>query len=91
MESELRSSGSQDTRTAATWGEPGTRASQVSVLKLQLTLNPLPPSELIRLWEAVQQPYRLSVAYVVRTVQIDSELTTDTRLVSERRFVMGGG
>ncbi len=56
-------------------------------LEFRLTLNPLPTSELIRLWEAVQQPYRLSVAYVVRTVLIDSLLSTDTRLVSERRFV----
>lgn len=60
-------------------------------LEFRLTLNPLPPSELIRLWEAVQQPYRLSVAYVARTVQIDSQLTTDTRLVSERRFTLSDG
>lgn len=60
-------------------------------LEFRLTFNPLPTSDVMRLWEAVQQQYRLSVAYVVRTVQIDSDLVLDTRLVSERRFVMGGG
>jgi hypothetical protein len=65
----------------------GTLDAEEAKLEFRLTFNPLSPADLIRLWEAVHQPYRLSVAYVVRTVQIDSALTTDTRLVSERRVV----
>lgn len=53
-----------------------------------LTLNPLSTSELFELWEAVTEPYRLSVAYVVRTVRIDSDGTTEEQLVSDRRFRM---
>jgi hypothetical protein len=55
-----------------------------SRLRFRIDFNRLETSDLIRIWEAVQRPYRLSVSYVVRTVQIDSELVTDTRLVSER-------
>lgn len=55
-----------------------------SKLRFRLDFNRLETSDLIRIWEAIHQPYRLSVSYVVRTVQIDSQLETDTRLVSER-------
>jgi hypothetical protein len=71
-------------------GVPSLNAEEAK-LEFRLTFNPLSPADLIRLWEAVHQPYRLSVAYVVRTVQIDSALTTDTRLVSERRIVVTTG
>src|SRR5580700_645402 len=33
-------------------------------LEFRLSLNPLSTSDLLRLWEAVHRPYRLSVAYV---------------------------
>lgn len=58
-------------------------------LEFHLTLNPLSTSDIFELWEAVTQPYRLSVAYVVRTVRIDSTDGTDQRLVSERRLTAG--
>jgi Pvc16 N-terminal domain len=54
-------------------------------LEFRLSPNPLSTSDLLRLWEAVNEPYRLSVAYVVRTVLIDSTLATDGQLVSARR------
>ncbi len=56
-------------------------------LTFRLAFNRLETSDLIRIWEAVQHPYRLSVAYVVRTVQIDSQLVTDTSLVSQRNII----
>jgi hypothetical protein len=52
----------------------------------RLSMNPLSTSDLLRLWEAVHRPYRLSVAYVVRTVQIDSSLATTAELAGQRRF-----
>lgn len=55
-------------------------------LEYRLSLNPLSTSDLLRLWEAVHRPYRLSVAYVVRTVQIDSSLSTTTEITGQRRF-----
>jgi hypothetical protein len=55
-------------------------------LEFRLSLNPLSTSDLLRLWEAVHRPYRLSVAYVVRTVRIDSKIRTHELLMSERRL-----
>jgi hypothetical protein len=59
-------------------------------LEFRLSLNPLSTSDLLRLWEAVHRPYRLSVAYVVRTVQIDSSLASTEQLMSTRRITAGG-
>ena len=59
-----------------------------SRLRFRMDFNRLETSDLIRIWEAVQRPYRLSVSYVVRTVQIDSQLETDARLVSERGITL---
>lgn len=53
-------------------------------LQFRIDFNRLDMSDLIRVWEAVQKPYRLSVSYVVRTLQLDSVRSTDTRIVSER-------
>jgi hypothetical protein len=41
-------------------------------------------------WEAVHQPYRFSVAYVVRTVFIDSSLTNDLTRVTTRQTSVSG-
>jgi hypothetical protein len=57
-------------------------------LEFRLSLNPLATSDLLRLWEAVHRPYRLSVAYVVRTVLIDSSLSSTALLTGTRRFVV---
>lgn len=59
-------------------------------LEFRLSMNPLSTSDLLRLWEAVHRPYRLSVAYVVRTVQVDSTLSTTAQLTGQRRFTAGG-
>jgi hypothetical protein len=58
-------------------------------LEYGLSMNPLSTSDLLRLWEAVHRPYRLSVAYVVRTVQIDSSLATSAQLATHRRLTAG--
>jgi hypothetical protein len=60
-------------------------APEEANLEFRLSLNPLSTSDLLRLWEAVHRPYRLSVAYVVRTVRIDSTISATERLMSERR------
>jgi hypothetical protein len=57
---------------------------QEASLEFHLSMNPLSTSDLLRLWEAVHRPYRLSVAYVVRTVQIDSTLSRTEQLMSGR-------
>ena len=40
--------------------------------------------ELAEVWEALKQPYRLSVCYEVRVIRIDSERTEVTGRVLER-------
>jgi uncharacterized protein DUF4255 len=44
---------------------------------LKVTLSPLSLEERTRVWHAVQKPYRLSIAYEVRVVNLDS--TEDER------------
>jgi hypothetical protein len=39
--------------------------------------------ELTRIWEALREPYRLSVAYQVRVTHIDSERTLGSGRVQE--------
>jgi hypothetical protein len=55
-------------------------------LEFRIGFNPLSTGELFELWEAVNQPYRLSVSYVLRTVRIDADQTTSAPLVSERHI-----
>jgi hypothetical protein len=40
---------------------------------LKITLAPLSLEERTRVWHAVQKPYRLSVSYEVRVVNLDTE------------------
>lgn len=40
--------------------------------ELRVLLNPLRVDDMSRVWEALQQPYRLSVGYLVRVARIDS-------------------
>lgn len=53
-------------------------------LQFRVDFNRMDTGDLIRIWEAVQRPYRLSVSYVVRTVRIESQLVAETNLVSTR-------
>lgn len=68
--------------TLGDWGAP----AEIKDVKLQVTMNPLTTTQLFELWEAVNEPYRLSISYVVRTVRIDSQLSTEMRLVSQRNL-----
>lgn len=58
-------------------------------LEYQVTMNPLGTGDLFELWQAVNEPYRLSAAYVVRTVRIDSSGTATEKLVAERTLLAG--
>jgi hypothetical protein len=53
--------------------------------ELHLSLAPRTIEELAEVWEAMQQPYRLSVCYEVRAVAIDSERRLRSGRVQERR------
>lgn len=58
--------------------KPGT-AEELRISMCQRDLR-----ELAEVWEALQQPYRLSVCYEVRVIRIDSERTERTGRVLER-------
>lgn len=51
---------------------------------ISVMMSPLSIEDRTRVWHAVQKPYRLSVAYDVRVVHIDSEMAQDVRPVRER-------
>ena len=53
---------------------------------LKVTLAPLSLDERSRVWFSIQKPYRLSVAYEVRVVNLDAELFERRRPVSSRRL-----
>ncbi len=55
-------------------------------LQIRIDFDRLDTADLIRIWEAVQHPYRLSVSYVVRTLQIESQLAAGGRRVGERHL-----
>jgi hypothetical protein len=55
-------------------------AEELRIILCRLTLE-----ELTRVWEALQEPYRLSVCYQVRVVRIDSDRTQTHGRVTERR------
>jgi uncharacterized protein DUF4255 len=50
---------------------------------LRLTLAPITLEERALVWDAINQPYRLSVNYEVRVIHIDSELALDLPGVTE--------
>jgi hypothetical protein len=75
--------------TLGDWVPLGADQVDQKDFQFRVAFNRLETSDLIRIWEAVHRSYRLSVSYVVRTAQIDSQLITDTRLVSERRLRIG--
>lgn len=53
-------------------------------LALKLTLAPLSLEERTRIWHAVQRPYRLSVSYDVRVVNIETEVHEQLTPVARR-------
>jgi hypothetical protein len=61
-----------------------TLASGNDVEELHLSICQRSITELAEVWEALQRPYRLSVCFEVRTIQIDSERTLNAGRVRER-------
>jgi uncharacterized protein DUF4255 len=51
---------------------------------LKVTLSPLTLDERARVWFAIQKPYRLSITYEVRVVNLDSVTVETVAPVSER-------
>jgi hypothetical protein len=69
----------------ATLSDPdllGTLANDDQVIKI--TMAPLSLEERTRVWHAVQKPYRLSVSYEVRVINLDSEVEEEIKLVNRR-------
>jgi hypothetical protein len=60
----------------------GSLASSNEALKL--TLSPIALEDRARVWDAIKQPYRLSVNYEIRVVHIDSEQSSDVPGVVEQ-------
>ncbi len=60
----------------------GTLANTPEALKF--TLAPIALDDRARVWNAIHQPYRLSVNYEVRVVHIDPELSENTPAVIEQ-------
>jgi hypothetical protein len=57
-----------DNATIKLWGKDEDVAEELRVIFCRLTLE-----ELTRIWEALQEPYRLSVCYQVRVPRVDSQ------------------
>ncbi len=57
--------------------------------ELHLSLAPRTIEELAEVWEAMQQPYRLSVCYEVRAIRIDSARRLQAGRLSERSSEFG--
>jgi hypothetical protein len=51
---------------------------------LKITMSPLSLEERTRVWHSVHKPYRLSVSYEVRVINLDSETETAAKPVGRR-------
>lgn len=60
-----------------------------SPAELRVSLSPMQLEDRARVWWAIGQPYRLSVNYEVRVVDIDPVLETSTTPVLSRRIDAG--
>jgi hypothetical protein len=60
---------------------------------LKVTLSPLTLEERARVWYAIEKPYRLSITYEVRVVNLDAQLVDTTVAVAQRttRYGQPGG
>jgi hypothetical protein len=58
--------------------------------ELRIVLCNLLLDQLSRVWEALREPYRLSVSYEVRVTRIDSQHATTTARVVERTAAFAG-
>lgn len=57
--------------------------------RLQVLPQEMPVEEMMRVWDAVDPGYRLSVPYVVRVVRVDPDTEPDRGPVVATRFVVG--
>jgi Pvc16 N-terminal domain len=55
-----------------------------TAVALKVTLSPLTLEERARIWYAIEQPYRLSITYEVRVVNLDAITTETIAPVSQR-------
>lgn len=53
---------------------------------IQLIPAELSTEDVMRIWDALDPPYRLSVSYIARVVRIDPDSTPDSRPVVASRF-----
>lgn len=53
---------------------------------VQLIPAELSNEDIMRIWDAVNPPYRLSVSYIARVVRIDPDTETDSKPVVATRF-----
>jgi hypothetical protein len=55
---------------------------------LNINLAPITLEDRTRVWYSVQKPYRLSLTYEVRVVNLDSTLQKRTGLIQSRKISM---
>jgi hypothetical protein len=58
---------------------------------LKITLSPISLEDRTRVWYSVQRPYKLSVSYEVRVVNVDSETHWESTPVSTRELAYSAG
>ena len=67
-------------------GDPAPLGLAGSNITLKITLSMLTLEEKTRIWLAIQRPYRLSVVYEVRLIEVDSEIVTRGGTVLSRQL-----
>ncbi len=65
--------------------EAGWGANEV----IQVIPAELPTEDLMRIWDALDPPYRLSVSYIARLVRLDPDVQASGRPVVASRFAYG--
>ncbi|GAA4547931.1 DUF4255 domain-containing protein [Amycolatopsis samaneae] len=65
------------------------RAADRVIDEIRIVLCRLPLEEVTRIWEALQEPYRLSVCYLVRVIEIDADTLRPDAAVREITTGMG--
>jgi hypothetical protein len=58
-------------------------------VELRISLSRMQIDDRARIWWAINKPYRLSVNYEVRVVDVDADVTRSTTPVVSRRVVVG--
>lgn len=65
--------------------EAGWSADEV----VQIVPAELPVEDVMRVWDAIEKPYRLSTSYVARVVRLDPDTSVEARPVVATRFAYG--